>query len=288
MKRIVLTVLVLAVVGSATTLPALAGDPPVPAVPVLTAHDVMPHLAQLQAIADRNGGTRAHGTPGFVASVRYVKSVLDRAGYRTRVQTFMHAGKAGYNVIADWPGGDESRTVFLGAHLDSVPAGPGINDNGSGTDAVLATAVAVSKAKLRPSGHLRFAFWGAEELGLIGSDEYLKSLSAAERKRIQVYLNFDMEGTRDNPYWFMPDLDNEATVALKKYFTSRNLPIMEIGMGNSDHARFLQYGVPISGVSTGIDDCYHDRCDRIENISEKNELISANAIVSAAWELAAH
>src|SRR3954471_14891739 len=107
MKRLLLTVLVIAAVGAGSTVPALAGGPPAPTVPVLADGDVLPHLVELQAIADRKGGNRADGTPGFAASVQYVKSVLDRAGYRTRVQTFTHDGKAGQNVIADWPGGDE-------------------------------------------------------------------------------------------------------------------------------------------------------------------------------------
>jgi acetylornithine deacetylase/succinyl-diaminopimelate desuccinylase-like protein len=287
MKRTLLTVLVLAAVGAGSTLPALASDPPVPPAPVLTEADVMPHLVALEAIADRSGGNRAHGTPGFAASVQYVKSVLDRAGFRTRVQTFPYKGKTGQNVIADWPGGDESRTVFLGAHLDSVPEGPGINDNGSGSAAVLATAVAVSKAKLRPTEHLRFAFWGAEELGLIGSTAYLKSLPAKERKKIQVYLNFDMTGTRDNEYWFVLDNDNDANRVVKKYFTTRNLPLIDVGMGESDHEPFRKYGVPVSGFSTGIEDCIHQACDRIDRMSPKTEVISANGIVGIVWELAA-
>ena len=61
---------------------------------------------------------------------------------------------------------------MAGAHLDSVPEGPGINDNGSGVAAVLETAVQLGNS---PKVHnaVRFGFWGAEELGLIGSRNYV-------------------------------------------------------------------------------------------------------------------
>src|SRR3954453_699713 len=131
MKRGLTTTLVLVLVGlglSLTVPAALAGSRPTLVAPTLGEQDVMPYVVELQAIADRNGGNRAHGTPGFTESVQYVKSVLDLAGYRTTIHTFSHKGKEGQNVIADWPGGDESRTVFVGAHLDSAAEGPGMND----------------------------------------------------------------------------------------------------------------------------------------------------------------
>ncbi len=71
------------------------------------------------------------------------------------------------NVIAELPGKNMNNVVMAGAHLDSVPEGPGINDNGSGSAALLETALMM--AKLKPQNTLRFAWWGAEELGLVGS-----------------------------------------------------------------------------------------------------------------------
>ena len=82
---------------------------------------------------------------------------------------------------------------MAGAHLDSVPAGPGINDNGSGSAALL--ELAEQLAKLKPENTLRFAWWGAEESGLVGSTAYVNGLSQAERDRIALYLNFDMVGS---------------------------------------------------------------------------------------------
>ncbi|KOG87636.1 hypothetical protein ADK38_24350, partial [Streptomyces varsoviensis] len=101
--------------------------------PAISEQDVMPHLNALQKIADRDGGNRAFGTKGHEQSLEYVKGVLDKAGFKTRVDSFTYKGAVGHNLIADWPGGDANHTLFAGAHLDSVPAGPGINDNGSGS-----------------------------------------------------------------------------------------------------------------------------------------------------------
>ena len=97
------------------------------------------------------------------------------------------------NVLAESRWGDPNNVVMAGAHLDSVIAGPGINDNGSGSAALL--EVAEQMAKVRPRNMVRFAWWGAEEAGLVGSTAYVASLSPAERDRITLYLNFDMVGS---------------------------------------------------------------------------------------------
>ena len=101
----------------------------------------------------------------------------------------------GYNLIADWPGGDPDQVLMTGAHLDSVTAGPGINDNGSGSAAILEVALAVAATGYQPGKHLRFGWWGAEELGLRGSRFYVNALPATERAKITGYLNLDMVGS---------------------------------------------------------------------------------------------
>ncbi len=94
------------------------------------------------------------------------------------------------NVIAELPGKNDDNVVMAGAHLDSVQAGPGINDNGSGSASLLELAQQMSKVK--PENTVRLAWWGAEEAGLLGSQAYVDGLSQAERDRIALYLNFDM------------------------------------------------------------------------------------------------
>ncbi|OMI35510.1 Aminopeptidase S, partial [Streptomyces sparsogenes DSM 40356] len=278
--------LCVALVAGASTSMAEPRTGPTP--PVVTADEVMPHLDALQRIADRNGGNRAHGTQGYRYSVAYVQAALAKAGFRTTLHSFTHDGATGYNLIADWPGGDPEHILFAGAHLDSVETGPGINDNGSGSAALLATALEVSKARLKPNRHLRFAWWGAEEGGLSGSRAYVRDLSAAERDRIDVYLNVDMAGTKgNNRPWLVVHDDAAAAEAFEGYFAARNLPTFEIGIGGSDHVSFGEAGIPVGGFATGIDDCIHEACDRVENVDPVTETTSTNAFISTVWQLAA-
>jgi Zn-dependent M28 family amino/carboxypeptidase len=83
--------------------------------------------------------------------------------------------KTTFNVLAETSTGDDSNVVMVGGHLDSVSAGPGINDNGSGSAAIL--EVAEQMKKVKPTNTVRFAWWSAEESGLVGSDFYVNSLS---------------------------------------------------------------------------------------------------------------
>ncbi len=96
--------------------------------------------------------------------------------------TFKEDGRRGktvesFNILAD-TGGDAGHTVVVGAHLDSVQEGPGINDNASGVAAVLETARWMKEAGITPANRVRFAFWGGEEDGLYGSQHYVDELSA--------------------------------------------------------------------------------------------------------------
>ena len=112
-----------------------------------------------------------------------------------------------HNVIAELKGTNDDNVVMAGAHLDSVEEGPGINDNGSGSAALL--ELAEQLAKLKPENTLRFAWWGGEEAGLVGSTAYVDGLSQAERDRIALYLNFDMVGSPN--YIFMVYDADEST-----------------------------------------------------------------------------
>jgi aminopeptidase S len=283
-----------------------APEPSVAAAPDIPVAGVKAHLAQLQSIATANGGNRAHGRAGYKASLDYVKAKLDAAGFTTTVQQFTASGRTGYNLIADWPGGDANQVVMAGSHLDSVSSGAGINDNGSGSAAVLETALAVSRAQYKPAKHLRFAWWGAEELGLVGSRYYVNNLSAANRSKISGYLNFDMIGS-PNPGYFVYDDDPAIEKTFKDYFTGLGVPteIETEGDGRSDHAPFKSAGVPVGGLFTGagrtktsaqaakwggtagraFDRCYHSSCDTTANINDTALDRNSDAIAHAVWEL---
>jgi aminopeptidase S len=284
-----------------------ASAPPRPAAaPDIPLAGVKAHLSQLQSIATANGGNRAHGRPGYKASLDHIKAKLDAAGYTTAVQQFTASGRTGYNLIADWPGGDANQVVMAGSHLDSVSSGPGINDNGSGSAAVLETALAVSRAQYKPAKHLRFAWWGAEEVGLVGSRHYVSRLATGDRSRISAYLNFDMIGS-PNPGYFVYDDDPAIEKTFKEYFAGLGVPteIETEGDGRSDHAPFKSAGVPVGGLFTGasrtktaaqaakwggtagraFDRCYHSSCDTTANIDDTALDRNSDAVAHAVWEL---
>ncbi|MFJ3174673.1 M28 family metallopeptidase [Streptomyces roseus] len=296
----------------ASTAPAAFAAPTAataaPTPPDIPVANVKAHLAQFQSIATANGGNRAHGRAGYKASVDYVKAKLDAAGFTTTLQTFTSSGATGYNLIADWPGGDPNSVLMSGSHLDSVTAGPGINDNGSGSAAILETALAVSRAQLQPTKHLRFGWWGAEELGMVGSKYYVNNLPAAEKSKISGYLNFDMIGS-PNPGYFVYDDDPAIEQTFKDYYAGVGIPteIETEGDGRSDHAPFKNAGIPVGGLFSGadytktaaqaqkwggtsgqaFDRCYHASCDTSANINDTALDRNSDAIAYAIWNLAA-
>ena len=185
------------------------------------------------------------------------------------------------NVIAERP--EAGRVAMLGAHLDSVREGPGINDNGSGVASTLALA-----ERLRDRRGLRFGFWGAEELGLYGSRGYVASLSGPERKRIAGYVNLDMVGSPNAVRYVYGE--GPAREALEQALRTRRLGFDEIEIGaSSDHAPFEDAGISAGGVYSGgeerktarqageyggrtgrpLDPCYHRRCDTFDRVDQK-------------------
>jgi aminopeptidase S len=290
--------------ATATALPLAAPDIPLA--------NVQAHLNQLQTIATNNSGNRAHGRPGYRASIDYVQAQLNAAGYTTSLQQFTSSGATGWNLIADWPGGDPNAVLMSGGHLDSVSAGPGINDNGSGSAGLLEVALTVARTNFQPQKHLRFGWWGAEELGLVGSTFYVNNLPAAERTKIKGYLNFDMIGS-PNPGYFVYSSSGQPTGsidlqrALEAHFTGIGVPteLTSVG-GRSDHAAFARAGIPIGGLFTGaevtktaaqaqkwggssgvaFDRCYHRVCDTISNIDATALDRNSDAIATAIWSLA--
>jgi Zn-dependent M28 family amino/carboxypeptidase len=216
------------------------------------------------------------------------------------------------NVIAESRTGNAANLVVAGAHLDSVEAGPGINDNASGAAALL--EVAEQLARTKPRNRLRFAWWGAEELGLIGSRHYVRTLSQRARRAHALYLNLDMVGS-PNYVLFVYDGDGSLgngqpaprgsaaiEAVLARYFTAQRVPFRETQLGgSSDHASFAATGIPVGGLFTGAagtksqaqaeaaggragepyDPCYHRACDTLANINETALVRAARASAHA-------
>ncbi|MGH2684514.1 MAG: M20/M25/M40 family metallo-hydrolase, partial [Actinomycetota bacterium] len=214
------------------------------------------------------------------------------------------------NVLAEWPAGRRDRVVVAGAHLDSVTEGPGINDNGSGSAVLLEIAEEISELDLEPRNRIRFAFWGAEEAGLVGSEHYVASLPRRQLNDIELYLNFDMVGSPNFVrfvYDGSGDIGPKGPSGSKRiedvfltYFRNRDLPTEPTEFdGRSDYDPFIMVGIPAGGLFTGAegiktpeqariyggtagiayDPCYHQACDTIDNVSETaiNQMSDATA-----------
>jgi hypothetical protein len=197
-----------------------------------------------------------------------------------------------HNVIAETPGG-EGHVVMAGGHLDSVPGGPGINDNGSGAATLIETAEAIGPDP--PGERVRLGFWGAEELGLLGSRHYVRSLSREERRRIRAYVNLDMVGSPSAVPELYADGDERLGRVLNR---AAGGPLGEISAGgSSDHAPFAAAGVPVNGLYTGStergaggrprDACYHLACDTLDNVNRPVLLRMARAAAEAMRRLSA-
>lgn len=168
-----------------------------------------------------------------------------------------------FNVIAETKGGDHNNVVALGGHTDSVEAGPGINDDGSGIISNLVVARALTRFSVKNA--VRFCFWTAEEFGLLGSEYYTSHLDAAELAKIRLYLNFDMIAS-PNYALMIYDGDGNAfnqtgpagsaqiEALFEKYYTSKNLPYIPTAFdGRSDYDGFISRGIPAGGLFTGAE-----------------------------------
>ena len=223
-----------------------------------------------------------------------------------------------HNVIAESRDGDPNNVVMAGAHLDSVPRGPGINDNGSGSAAILETAIQM--ARVKPRNKLRFAWWGAEEAGLVGSTAYVNGLSEADKAKIALYLNFDMIGSPNHVFFIYDGDDSDAVGApagpggsaeiekvFEKFFNARGVPFKGTDFsGRSDYGPFITSGIPAGGLFTGAegvktpaeaatwggtagvayDPCYHLRCDTFANNNNTALDVNSDAVAYAVLQFA--
>ena len=215
-----------------------------------------------------------------------------------------------YNVLAELPGKDSDNVVMAGAHLDSVQAGPGIQDNGAGSAAILETAVQM--AKIKPVNTVRFAWWGAEELGLVGSTAYVSGLSQEELDQITLYLNFDEIGSPNYVFFIYDGDDSDGVGAgpgpegsgqiealFESFYEEPGLPFKGTDFsGRSDYGPFIAVGIPSGGLFTGAevvktedeaaiwggtageqyDPCYQLACDTFDNISLEALDVNSSAV----------
>ncbi|MEU4154821.1 M28 family metallopeptidase [Actinoplanes sp. NPDC026670] len=240
-------------------------------------------------------------------------AALAVAGSTAHVRVLPSETRTDVNVIAELPGKNRDNVVMAGSHLDSVTAGAGINDNGSGSAAILETALTL--AKIKPQNTLRFAWWGAEEEGLLGSAAYVAELSQAEKDKIALYLNYDMVGSpnyifqvydADESSFPAPVVVPEGSTALEdlfeSYYTWKKLPYDDAEFsGRSDYQAFIEAGIPSGGLFTGaevvkteqqatiwggtagasFDPNYHAAGDDITNLDRKALEVNSDLIAFA-------
>ena len=236
---------------------------------------------------------------------------------RLKTETFRGTATTS-NVIAETISGDPNNVVMVGAHLDSVNAGPGIQDNGSGSAAIL--EVAEQMAKVKPRNKLRFAWWGAEESGLVGSTFYVNNLSTTELNRISLYLNFDMIGSPNHVFFVYDGDDSDGVGAgpgpagsaqiedlFESYYAMQGQPFKGTDFsGRSDYGPFIAVGIPSGGLFTGAegiktteevalwggtageqyDPCYHLACDTYANVNLFALDVNADAVAYATLQYA--
>ncbi|MFE2012408.1 M28 family metallopeptidase [Streptomyces sp. NPDC059491] len=227
------------------------------------------------------------------------------------------------NVIAETRGGNAANTVMLGSHLDSVTAGPGINDNGSGSAGLLQTALELAKSKDKVRNKVRFAWWSAEENGLLGSEHYVNTLTALDKNEIKLYLNFDMIASPNYGLFVYDGDDSDATGAgagpegsaqlerdITDFMDARGLPHEGTDFtGRSDYGPFIEVGIPSGGTFTGAEGIktaaqaarfggtagvaydvnYHAKGDNLSNVNMKafdaNIKVIANAVGTYAHDI---
>lgn len=199
------------------------------------------------------------------------------------------------NILAETWGGDPAHVVMAGAHLDSVPDGPGINDNATAVAVLLETALRLAPVQGQVRNKVRFAFWGAEELIVVGSQHYVSQLTDQERRSIAYYLNFELIAASNYGTFVMhvadapPPGTERIEQAFAGYFIRRGLPyeLQDSTRVGSDHEPFLAVGIPVGGLQGAefsvktpeqaaryggtagqlLDPCYHQTCDRASSVN---------------------
>lgn len=192
-----------------------------------------------------------------------------------------------YNVIATKPG-RSGQSIVVGAHLDSVPAGAGANDNASGTATMMEVARAMAGETY--ANTVIFIAFGGEELGLLGSRYYVQQLSPEARKAMIAMINLDMVGIDVTGLGIgAAGSGNRQAIAAQMHELAGELGIKAhtfVAGGASDHASFAEVDIPIAFLHTGIDENYHTASDRVTFIQKETLEKAGRLTLEAARRLA--
>lgn len=268
------------------------------------------------------GATLGSESTGTLPTVGVTRDVGDSLAAGAGVELTVTAAteeRTSRNVVAQTTTGDPDDVVVAGAHLDSVAEGPGINDNGSGVALLLEIATRLGGAP-DVRNAVRFGFWGAEEVGLVGSTRYVEGLTDAERARIAAYVNVDMAASPNAGYLVYDGDDSDrvgegagppGSAAIEKLLVD-GLSATGVAAdgadftGRSDYGPFIEHGIPSGGVFTGaeakktpaqaqkwggtadepFDTCYHAACDTLDGVDRVALDRNADAVAFAVGTLA--
>ncbi len=180
------------------------------------------------------------------------------------------------------------KIVVVGAHHDSVPGAPGANDDASGVAASLELARVI--ANMPTDTEIRFVTFGAEELGLIGSYEYVDSLSQNERDRIVGMWQMDMVGSRDAGELVMFTVDGEKNIVTDLSASAgvrTGTPLTYGQEGRSDHVPFYEAGIPAAlFIHNPVEPWYHTPDDSLDKISKEKLQETAEIVGAAVYHVA--
>jgi Zn-dependent M28 family amino/carboxypeptidase len=184
----------------------------------------------------------------------FIQRLIKRKGQvRVRVVTTDHCEPmTAWNIMGDLPGSKHpDQVVMLGCHIDGHDISQGAEDPASGAVAVMEAARVLSKYAPGVDCTVRFVLWGVEEIGLLGSTQYVQA-HADELSNIRFYLNMDSAGsTRNNR-----DIVLNEWPDLQPLFEGwAEEMALEFAVGqsvsaHSDHFPFFMTGVPTGGIQS--------------------------------------
>jgi Zn-dependent M28 family amino/carboxypeptidase len=265
------------------------------------------------------GGVDPAGAPAAGVTQEQGAALAEQEGATVSIELQgLMEDRTTYNVIAETQTGRHDNVVMAGAHLDGVGDGPGINDNGTGSAALLETALQLGGSP-KVNNAVRFAWWSAEEHGLVGSEFYVQDLDFEEQLNIALYLNFDMIGSPNAGYFIFDGDDSDAVgagpgpfgsgqieAAFANYFEATGQATEGTDFnGRSDYNEFIVNGIPAGGLFTGADGvktpaqeakwggnagitydpCYHTACDNLGNV---DRVVFDRMSDGVAWVIASY
>ncbi|MBI5354514.1 MAG: M20/M25/M40 family metallo-hydrolase [Chloroflexi bacterium] len=205
-------------------------------------------------------GARWTGTEQEAQTAQYIQDTFAQIGYEPVIQPFSRSGWVddetesifkSANVIAV-KGGESDQVIVIGAHYDSSDEGLGADDNASGVGILLELAEQLKDISTPYTIH--FIAFGGEEAGLLGSQEYVDTLSADEISNTVGMINLDSLIAGDITYVYC----SESKSALRDWVLSwaklneialqtiPNVELSEDGYGISDYDAFDKAGIPFA------------------------------------------